>query len=95
MAGMAGSRRGRAPGGRVLPGKPAMTEVSELTEITRADSDFSVLVNDWGQYSLWPSAIEVPTGWRTVFGPASRQGCVSHIEAHWTGARPRTLRFAS
>jgi alpha-ketoglutarate-dependent taurine dioxygenase len=36
MAGSAGSLRGQAPEWRVLPGKPAMTEVSGLTEITRA-----------------------------------------------------------
>ena len=36
MAGIAGSLRGQAPDWRVLPGKPAMTEVSGLTEIGQA-----------------------------------------------------------
>jgi len=61
----------------------------------QADSDFLVLVNDEDQYSLWPSAVEVPAGWHTALGPAAREECLSHIEVNWTDLRPRSLRDAS
>jgi MbtH protein len=61
----------------------------------QADSDFLALVNDEDQYSLWPSGIEVPAGWRPALGPASRDECLSHIEANWTDMRPRSLRIAA
>ncbi|MFG2847003.1 MbtH family protein [Kitasatospora sp. NPDC048296] len=56
-----------------------------------ADGTFLVLVNDEGQYSLWPEFVEVPAGWNTVHGPGTRQSCVDHIEANWTDMRPKSL----
>ncbi|MGI5163172.1 MbtH family protein [Spirillospora sp. CA-253888] len=52
---------------------------------------FLVLVNDEGQHSLWPSFIDVPDGWNTVFGEAGRQECLDYIDAHWTDMRPKSL----
>jgi MbtH protein len=52
---------------------------------------FHALINDEGQYSLWPTFAEVPTGWRVVFGEDSRQACLDFIEANWTDMRPRSL----
>lgn len=58
------------------------------------DGAFQALVNDEGQYSLWPAFAPVPTGWTVELGPASRQECLDHIEARWTDLRPRSLRAA-
>ncbi|HEX6501147.1 MAG TPA: MbtH family protein [Micromonosporaceae bacterium] len=58
------------------------------------DGTFSVLVNDEEQYSLWPSALTVPAGWRTVHGDDSRQGCLDYVERNWTDLRPRAARQA-
>ncbi|BBG04347.1 MULTISPECIES: MbtH family protein [Pseudonocardia] len=55
------------------------------------DGEFHALVNDEGQYSLWPAFAEVPSGWTVVHGPGSRQAALDHIEAHWTDMRPRGL----
>jgi MbtH protein len=55
------------------------------------DGEFLALVNDEGQYSLWPSFADVPAGWTATFGPARRQECLDHIEAAWTDMRPRSL----
>ncbi|MBO7940023.1 MULTISPECIES: MbtH family protein [Streptomyces] len=52
---------------------------------------YLVLVNDENQHSLWPDFVDVPAGWRTVHGPASRQECLEHVETHWTDMRPRSL----
>ncbi|GAP48934.1 MbtH family protein [Streptomyces azureus] len=55
------------------------------------DGTFLVLVNDEGQHSLWPAFAAVPDGWQPVFGEASRQECLDHVERAWTDMRPRSL----
>jgi MbtH protein len=52
---------------------------------------YVVLINDEGQYSLWPEFIDVPAGWTTVHQPASRQTCLDYINQNWTDMRPRSL----
>lgn len=55
------------------------------------EGEFVVLVNEENQHSLWPTFAEVPAGWRTVFGPDSRQSCLDHVEKSWTDMRPASL----
>ena len=55
------------------------------------DAEFQVLVNDEGQYSLWPTFADVPSGWTVAHGPGSRQAALDHIEAVWTDMRPKSL----
>ena len=57
----------------------------------RDDIRFRVLVNGEGQHSLWPEVIDVPAGWRTVFGEESREACLSYIEESWPDIRPASL----
>lgn len=52
---------------------------------------FYALVNDEGQYSLWPSFAEVPAGWTVVYGEATREACLGYIEQTWTDMRPLSL----
>jgi uncharacterized protein YbdZ (MbtH family) len=52
---------------------------------------FFVLVNDENQHSLWPSAIDVPQGWKIALGPDSRRECVKYVDANWTDMRPASL----
>ncbi|MEU6577525.1 MbtH family protein [Streptomyces sp. NPDC046805] len=52
---------------------------------------FLVLVNDEGQYSLWPANIALPGGWRVSGSEGSRQECLEAIEAVWTDMRPASL----
>ncbi|MFJ6392192.1 MbtH family protein [Streptomyces sp. NPDC091972] len=52
---------------------------------------FLVLVNDEGQHSLWPVFAEIPQGWTTAFGEASRAECLEYVEQHWTDMRPKSL----
>lgn len=52
---------------------------------------YVVLINDEDQYSLWPSYIDVPQGWRIVHPADSRQACLDYINEHWTDMRPRSL----
>ncbi|WKX72590.1 MbtH family protein [Streptomyces sp. XD-27] len=59
-----------------------------------ADGRFYVLVNEEEQHSLWPSFVEVPDGWRVVFGEDGRQQCLDYVEQNWTDLRPKSLRDA-
>ncbi|ROL83474.1 MbtH family protein [Pseudomonas chlororaphis] len=52
---------------------------------------FAVLVNEEGQYSLWPEFMECPKGWRQKFGPATRQACLDYINDNWRDMRPASL----
>ncbi|WP_026400754.1 MULTISPECIES: MbtH family protein [Actinomadura] len=52
---------------------------------------FLALINDEGQYSLWPAFADVPEGWEIAHGEDTRQACLDHIEANWTDMRPRSL----
>lgn len=60
------------------------------------DGSYLALVNDEGQYSLWPAGtVPPPDGWRTELGPATRQSCLDHITGAWTDLRPASLRTAA
>jgi MbtH protein len=52
---------------------------------------YVALINDEGQYSLWPNFIEIPAGWTVDHGPDSRQACLDHINQRWTDMRPKSL----
>jgi MbtH protein len=54
-------------------------------------SSYLVLINDEGQYSLWPAFADVPAGWTQAFGPDSRPECLDYVERTWTDMRPRSL----
>jgi MbtH protein len=58
------------------------------------DGTFYVLANDEEQLSLWPTFVDVPAGWRTVFGADSRANCLAYVEENWTDMRPKSLREA-
>ena len=55
------------------------------------DGKFFVLINDEGQYSLWPSFAEVPPGWEIVHGEASHDECEAFVNANWVDMRPKSL----
>lgn len=55
------------------------------------DETYLVLINDEAQYSLWPSFIDVPRGWKIVLPATSRQQCLDYVNEHWTDMRPRSL----
>ncbi|MER6288601.1 MbtH family protein [Streptomyces sviceus] len=56
------------------------------------EAQFFVLVNNEGQYSLWPAFAERPPGWKRVLGPNGREHCLAFIEREWTDMRPQSLR---
>jgi MbtH protein len=52
---------------------------------------YLVLVNDEGQYSLWPSFADVPEGWVIAHNEDTRVACLDFIEENWTDMRPKSL----
>ncbi|MET9546760.1 MULTISPECIES: MbtH family protein [unclassified Streptomyces] len=56
------------------------------------DGTFLVLVNEEGQYSLWPSFAAVPDGWRVELPASDRATAVAHVESNWTDMRPLSLQ---
>jgi MbtH protein len=58
------------------------------------EGTYLVLINDEGQYSLWPSFVDVPAGWEVVLSDADRQTALDYVNEHWTDMRPRSLAEA-
>ena len=57
------------------------------------DAAFHVLVNDQGQYSLWPVFAPVPAGWTVELADVSRTEATDHVESVWTTLQPAGLRL--
>lgn len=55
------------------------------------DGTYLALINDEGQYSLWPTFVEVPAGWRVACAQGTRQSCLEYINQHWTDMRLQSL----
>ncbi|WP_435837769.1 MbtH family protein [Streptantibioticus parmotrematis] len=66
----------RAPGAEAVPADPA---------------PYAAVVNDEGQYSLWPAWRPLPAGWRDTGVHGDRQECLAHIERVWTDLRPLSV----
>lgn len=59
-----------------------------------AFADFNVVINDEEQYSIWPTALEIPSGWTATGFSGSKDECIAHIDTVWSDIRPRSLRLA-
>ncbi|MFF2354897.1 MbtH family protein [Kitasatospora sp. NPDC058115] len=55
------------------------------------EATYVVLVNDEGQFSLWPEFAGTPDGWRIAHPAADRTTCLDFIEENWTDLRPASL----
>jgi MbtH protein len=66
--------------------------------VTADDQDpydeYAVVFNDEMQYSIWPTARELPAGWSDTGEHGSRGDCLDRIDEVWTDMRPRSLREA-
>jgi uncharacterized protein YbdZ (MbtH family) len=54
--------------------------------------EYLVLVNEEGQYSLWPAYLDVPLGWKATGPKGERKVCLEWIDQNWTDMRPLSLR---
>jgi MbtH protein len=59
-----------------------------------ANIPYLVVVNHEEQHALWRAELDIPAGWRQVFGPAPKAECLTYVEENWTDMRPLSLRKA-
>lgn len=74
-----------------MPSIPRSRETLHTNPFDDDGGMFSVLVNAGEQHSLWPAAVEMPEGWRPVFGVATRAECLDFVERHWADIAPRSV----
>ncbi|UFZ02692.1 MbtH family protein [Bradyrhizobium ontarionense] len=55
------------------------------------EARYLVLINDEGQYSLWPAFADVPPGWEVRLRDAARAEALAFVNENWTDMRPRSL----
>ncbi|MGQ0679410.1 MAG: MbtH family protein [Actinomycetota bacterium] len=55
------------------------------------EATYLALINYEGQYSLWPTFIDVPSGWNVAHPADTREACLDYINEHWTDMRPKSL----
>jgi amino acid adenylation domain-containing protein len=53
---------------------------------------YAVVVNDQGQYAIWPVHRENAPGWTPVGKAGSKAECLAYIDEAWTDMRPLRLR---
>jgi MbtH protein len=53
---------------------------------------FHVVLNDEEQYSIWPTTVTIPAGWRASGFSGAKADCLAHIDGAWTDMRPLSLR---
>lgn len=56
---------------------------------------FVVVVNHEEQYSIWPTELPVPDGWRPLDCRGAKDSCLAYIEQHWIDMRPLSAREAT
>ena len=56
------------------------------------DTVYQVVINHEEQYSIWPSSMEIPGGWKEVGKNGNKKECLEYIEQVWTDMRPLSLR---
>jgi MbtH protein len=54
---------------------------------------YVVVVNHEEQYSIWPTHLDMPSGWSDAGKRGSKAECLAHVERVWTDMRPRSLRL--
>lgn len=57
-----------------------------------AEIEYTVLINEEEQYSLWPATKEVPEGWSQVGPTGTKEECEAYVEEHWTDMTPKSAR---
>ena len=56
---------------------------------------YEVVINQEGQYSLWPASKAVPNGWTTAGKQGPKEACLEFISQVWTDMRPLSLRAST
>jgi MbtH protein len=60
----------------------------------QTDFDYKVLINEEGQFSIWPEMKQPPLGWKETGPSGAKEEVLEWIKANWTDMRPASLRQA-
>ena len=71
-----------------------MEKSTKINKYTVDGDVHKVLINDEGQYSIWPQAQNVPMGWKEVGYVGSKQECSAYVDENWTDMRPISLQMS-
>ncbi|MCR4470620.1 MbtH family NRPS accessory protein [Burkholderia sp. SCN-KJ] len=52
------------------------------------------VTNREGQYLIWPTSREIPSGWKKAEFGGTREPCLDHIRSAWTDMRPLSVHQA-
>lgn len=55
------------------------------------DQQYKAVVNDEGQYSIWPSHKENALGWKDAGKEGTKEECLTYIGEAWVDMRPISL----
>lgn len=64
----------------------------EVMENNQSEQLYDVVLNDEGQYSIWPVEKSLPLGWNKTGTQGVKEACLSYINEVWTDMRPISLR---
>lgn len=53
---------------------------------------YRVVVNHEEQYSIWPTYLEIPLGWKDAGKSGNKAECLAFVKEVWTDMRPLSLR---
>jgi MbtH protein len=62
------------------------------TGSSQQETVYEVVVNQEGQYSIWPVNKIVPNGWSTVGKQGQKESCLEFIGQAWIDMRPLSLQ---
>jgi MbtH protein len=60
--------------------------------LSQSEAMYEVVVNQDGQYSIWPVNKAVPQGWTKAGKQGSKESCLEFINEVWTDMRPVSTR---
>jgi MbtH protein len=55
---------------------------------------FKLIINEEGQYSIWPAEKSTPSGWKDLGFSGNKAECSDYADKNWTDMRPLSLQKA-
>lgn len=62
---------------------------------TTPDTMYTIVKSEYGHHSLWPSGMQVPTGWKSIGFEGARRDCQAFLAEFSTNALQTFIRRQS
>jgi len=69
-----------------------MSEKNRIDNYTIDGDLHKILINDEGQYSIWPAGQKAPDGWKEIGPTGSKAECSAYVDKNWLDMRPISLQ---